>query len=276
MARFAPVVPIQIARELQSGPRDYLGRYHLLLAHDILDKPDEYREIYGKVREDYQDSFIILDNSIVELGKAMELEDLLEAASVVPPDCIVIPDVMGDGEATRQMAKDFVRRYCQYFQDKQQFADEVPSLLGVLQGSNVDDAMETVAMMYSLPMVDYISVPRIFANEQGSRMPVLHELIRRDTYKLFRGIHLLGFSNNILDDVCCARMQIVKGIDSAVPIRAGLKGMDICNSISNPEWSTGLGPRGSFWETPAEEIRRVVNMQGIWHNIDQYREWIKG
>jgi hypothetical protein len=129
--------------------------------------------------------------------------------------------------------------------------------------------------MYSLPMVDYVSVPRIFANQNGSRMPVLHELIRRDTYKLFRGIHLLGFSDNILDDVACARMQIVKGIDSAVPIRAGLKGMDIRNAIHDREWSTALGPRGGFWDTPVEEMRRMVNAQLVWHNIDQYREWIK-
>ena len=275
MARFAPVVPIQIARELQSGPKDYLGRYHLLLAHDILDKPDEYREVYGKVREDYQDSFIILDNSIVELGHPLDLEDLLEAANIVPPDCIVIPDAMGDGEKTREMAKSFVRSYCQHFQSKQQFADEVPSLLGVLQGSNVDDAMETTAVMYSLPMVDYVSVPRIFANKQGSRMPVLHELIRRDTYKLFRGIHLLGFSNNILDDVCCARMQIVKGIDSAVPIRAGLKGLPIGDAMFEPGWSERLGPRGKYWDTPISEVRCEARSAFVRSNIDQYRRWIQ-
>jgi hypothetical protein len=275
MARFAPVVPIQIARELQKGPKDYLGRYHLLLAHDILEKPDEYREVYNKVREDYEDSFIILDNSIVELGHPLDLDDLLAAANIVPPDCIVIPDAMGDGAGTREMAKTFVREYCRYFQSKQQFADEVPALLGVLQGSNVDDAMETTAVMYSLPMVDYVSVPRIFANENGSRMPVLHELIRRDTYKLFKGVHLLGFSNNILDDVACARMQIVKGIDSAVPIRAGLATMEVRDAMWAYNWSSELGPRGKFWDIPIEEVLQPERLACIRENLDQYRRWIQ-
>jgi hypothetical protein len=275
VARFAPVVPIHIARELQKGPKDYLGRYHLLLAHDILEKPDEYREIYGKVRKAYKDSFIILDNSIVELGTAMGLEDLLEAANIVEPNCIVIPDKMGDGAETREMACVFARKYCQHFQDKQQFSDEMPALLGVLQGSNVDDCMETAAVMYSLPMVEYISVPRIVANQQGSRMPVLLELIHRYTYKLFHGIHLLGFSDNILDDVCCTRVPIVSGIDSAVPIRAGLATMEIRDAMWAYNWSSELGPRGKFWDTPIEEVLHPANLACIRENIDQYRRWIQ-
>lgn len=272
MARFAPVVPIQIAEDLQIGPKDYLGRYHLLLAHDVLDKPDAYKRVYSKVKADYSDAFIIMDNSIVELGKAMELDNLVEAARIVQADCIVVPDVMGDGAGTRAGAREFARQYAQFWENEP--IEEPYPLMGVLQGSNVEDAMETCAVMYCQPMVEYISVPRIFTQTTGSRMPLLCELMRRDTYKLFSGIHLLGFSDNILDDISCARMPIVSGIDSAVPIRAGLANMEITDALWATNWSQELGPRGKFWETHMTQISKA-KCTLIRDNIDLYRGWIK-
>ena len=51
--------------------------YHLALTHLVL-KYSEYAEFYKKKRE--QGDFVILDNSLIELGKAASLHKVLEAA----------------------------------------------------------------------------------------------------------------------------------------------------------------------------------------------------
>lgn len=271
MARFAPVVPTQIARELQSAEKDFLGSYHLLLAHDILDKPQAYQEIYGRVREDYPErSFIIMDNSIIELGKAMNIKDLLAASEHLRADCIVIPDEMGDAEGTRRNAIEFVREYTRAAYMRDDDAPEVPALMGVLQGETVEEVMETLLTFYALPLVEYIGIPRVITKQQGSRMPVLMEMQKSAVLASFKGLHLLGFSDNILDDVSCARVPFIDGIDSAVPARAGLAGITI--DLNDFDWSDNVGPRGDFWEKPYPSAGGDVVLKT---NLDIYRKLIR-
>lgn len=272
MARFAPVVPTHMARQLQSSTMDYLGRYHLLLAHDILDKPEDYQGIYGQVRRDYPDSFIIMDNSIVELGKAMEIKDLLAAAKVLTPDCIVIPDVMGDYVGTVEKAIEFCRDY--YEESGKSGIDDQPlSLMGVLQGETIEQALECLSAFYALPCVDYIGIPRMITKLQGSRMPLLQRMLKAQdgVMKSFKGFHLLGFSDDVLDDVACARMSFIQGIDSAVPVRAGIKRIPI--NIQDPEWSNKVGSRGDFWNMPCDETWTAA-LPTIRDNLNTYRRLI--
>lgn len=273
MARFAPVVPVHMAVMLQETMEDHLGGYHLLLAHDVLDKPTLYKGVYdNKVRGAYEDSFIIMDNSVVELGEAMPLEKLLEACRVIPPDCLVVPDVMGRGRETRELAQKFVREYVQRAPEIMG-EDNVPPLMGVLQGESVEDCLETLATFYRLPMVSYISVPRVLVKKIGSRAHILTDPGFIRMVKSFDGLHLLGFSDDILDDIACARMPHVMGIDSAVPVRAGLAGLSIETALIDRTFSQKLGPRGDFWEEPLG--RRWALAEGsVKHNLRVVRDWI--
>lgn len=265
MAHYAPVVPIQIARILQhhNPAEDLFGGYHLILAHDVLDKPEDYRKVYDEVRRRYPDSFIILDNSIVELGKAMEIHDLLDAAEIVNPDCIVVPDAMGDGALTREMAKDFCNQY-RLFAVRAPFVK--PPLMGVLQGKTVSDCLQTYTVFGSLVGISLVSVPRIIVKQHGSRLPLLEELGGRYT---FRNIHMLGFSDDLLDDITCARLSHVRGIDSAVPVRAGLQGREL--TLDAP---ADYGPRGNFWEYDVMQLTTLMDST-IKRNIRNVRRWIE-
>lgn len=281
MAQFAPVVPVHIAKALQAEERDYLKGYHLLLAHDIIDKPKDYQEIYGRVRRSYPDSFIILDNSIIELGKAMEIKDLLQAAAILKPNCIVIPDVMGDGDATRRSAMKFCR---EYVQNAYTTAKDVPPLMGVLQGYDVDDVLSTLGIFYAMPLVEYIGIPRVLTKMHGSRMPTLLAMQNSPIINNshlgggFKGFHLLGFSDNILDDVACCHVPWIQGIDSNTPVRAGMLGIPV-DLNDGFEWSKKVGPRGEFWTkefTGALEagFTRDTQMSMICKNLDRYRGWV--
>jgi hypothetical protein len=262
MAKFAPVVPIQIAEQLQGKTKedDIFGDYHLILAHDVLANPEGYKRVYDRVRERFPESFIILDNSIVELGTAMEMEALLEANRIVQPDCIVIPDAMGDGEETRRLAKKFCDDYYRY---TNAMIKPTP-LMGVLQGGDVQDCLATYSTYTSLISVQHISVPRIIAQKQGSRVPLL---VRLSNMWAFRSVHMLGFSDDLLDDISCARMPIVRGIDSAVPIRAGMNMIDITLSHNRD-----YGPRADYWE---RRISGEIEEIEVASNLLRVRRWIQ-
>jgi hypothetical protein len=253
-----------MAVELQVGV-DMFGSYHLPLAHDVLANRDEYRNLFNRVRAWYPDAFIILDNSVVELGGAVKIDDLLSAASVVMASCVAIPDVIGKGKATRELCDEF-------FHDlTHQARASIPDFMGVVQGENMEECLKT-ARLYVKYGVKYISVPRVVTKQQGSRMPLLQELIRQRL--VFNGIHLMGFSDNVLDDVACCKLPCVMGIDSAVPIRAGLTHVSMEGALIGWEsWSKALGPRGDFWNTPIDE-RWVLAMPQICENLTTFRRWI--
>ena len=260
MSRFAPVVPLPIARWLQgeSKEADLLGGYHLLLAHDVLQYPSEYKEVYGEVRIRYPNAWIILDNSVVELGSAIPIKELVEACRIVEPDCLVIPDVMGDAEGTERLAEEFVKRYREMFPDNKNDA-----LMGVAQGRFASEVRNCMYFLSSLG-IKHLGIPRVVTQYLGSRIETtLHAL---NGYA-FDSIHLLGFSDNVLVDVCSCRIPGVAGIDSAVPIRAGLKGMHL-----SMDSDRDYGKRGDYWSTSSQEISKNPGL--VIDNICNFRRWI--
>lgn len=271
MSRFAPVVPVAIAAALQSNTSgDLFGRYHLVLAHDVL-KPEHrelYRKIFERVRESYPDPFIILDNSVVELGEAMSLSKLCEAADIVRANCIVIPDVIGDGEATRGRALEFAEEY--------NSSKVAYPLMGVIQGRTLSSCMRTLEVYRTIPNLEYLGVPRILTKQHGSRSLFLTAYVRWTvaTKKIHHGIHLLGFSDDILDDVACARLPFVQGIDSSVPIRAGSEGQTMVGALEDPSWSHILGPRGAWWEAVTDGDSGLIDWDTTRQNLRTYRRWI--
>ena len=56
-------------------------------------------------------------------------------------------------------------------------------------------------------------------------------------------IHLLGMSNNFVDDMACTSMPNVMGIDSANPMVMGYQGISIWDRVGIEHL-----PRGDYWE----------------------------
>jgi len=78
------------------------------LAHLVL-ADEKYANFYKAEGE--SGKFIIMDNSAFELeeqGRGVPLEDILSAAKKVGADEIVVPDILFDGDATVESAKDFM------------------------------------------------------------------------------------------------------------------------------------------------------------------------
>lgn len=262
-ARYAPVVPLSIARWLQgeSKDADLLGGYHLLLAHDILEYPTEYKEVYGEVKCRYLDNQIILDNSVVELGSAMQMKDLLEAARIIEPKVLVIPDVMGDVQGTEEAAEVFVKKFREIYKDGE--LDAGYRLMGVVQGRFMSEIKNCIHYMSDLG-IRHFGIPRVTTKYLGSRAGAVLYALQNPT---LGSIHLLGFSDDVLDDVACCRIPGVSGIDSAVPIRAGIQGLRL--SIDN---ALDYGKRGNYWDTLGKDVEKHPGM--VIDNICNFRRWI--
>lgn len=249
MTRYAPVCPLPLLKDLFAKSAGYHGSYHLLLAHDVLANQGAYAEHFENMRDYFGRRFVVLmDNSIVELGNAVNMEQVEIAGAVVGADVLILPDVMGNGKETLAMFKSIVPTLNGNF-----------GYMAVPQGPTIGEfaaCLEEYARWHS---VSWVGIPRIATQQLGSRQKLiaLAKLIKPDWH-----VHLLGFSDNVVDDMLCANLDGIMGIDSAVPVRAGQKGLRF--NLANSDY----GKRGDYWEateytqTALDNIRYVRMLVG--------------
>lgn len=216
MTFFAPVGPIQILEGLHAAGT--LGNYHLLLAHHTLEHKARFTDLFARLDGSTdEDITVIMDNSIVELGASASFDAVAEATqcivnassriTVIP----VLPDVMGKGKDTRDAVEEAYPLW----------AREMPGdgLMAVAQGDSFDDYMASLAMFTNIknfPGITWIGVPRFLHKTCGSRVPAAMEVSK---YAHTHRVHLLGFCDDVRDDLGAAAIPGITGIDSAVPLR---------------------------------------------------------
>lgn len=223
MAHFAPVAPIQILQDLLArDSRDLFGKYHLFLAHHTVEHPREFSKLIRDyyLKQPPRRLTVIMDNSIVELGGAVDDNMIHEAVEIVEQNIVdnctipCLPDVMGDGPGTVELSGDAYHRWI----ERKMPGD---GYMLVTQGKNWDEFVELVDYFFishkdMYKYINWVGVPRVLVNTSGSRRKAI-EYIQMVAPQV--RIHLLGFSNNMVDDFLCAKMPLVEGIDSAVPVR---------------------------------------------------------
>lgn len=247
MTSFAPVGPLSILRTLPSS----LGDYHLLIAPKILEAEDEYRAFFGNF-----DQFVIVDNGVIELGYPLDVRDLYRAASIVHADVVILPDTIDDSRMTIKQARQNVPAFQQL--------DPGVSLMGVVQGKTFMECMECATGLRDAG-VDWLGVPRGLTPNLGSRVELVKVL--GDTFR--KPMHVLGFSENIADDIAAASAhRLVKGLDAATPLWYG---MDPLWSIFPPAAPTeaGYGRRPTdYWQRPDRASFAAE------HNVLTVRQWL--
>lgn len=234
MAKFAPVCPINILEEFVMYHT--AGSYHLPLAHDVLEHPARYRDVFqNKIRKG---STVILDNSVIELGTAVNIDVIAEAASIVSANVIVLPDVLLDTAKTIYACTKAIDDWTPILNSRLGVGNW--SYMYVPQGRTLEGFTRAAEAMRDVPDIGWWGIPRNFnIHGLGSRRLAIDlcHMINSE-----RSIHLLGFSDNLADDMLSARDLRVSGIDSAVPIRAASLGREMSLTLGND-----LPPRGDWW-----------------------------
>lgn len=241
--RYSPVGPIRILECLQDA--GVLGNYLLLVAPDVLADDMGYSLLLDNAHDPGNaDEFIIMDNGVIERGKALPFDEVLNAAEIALPDCVVMPDVLGEYAATRALVESQINL----------ISDSPWPLMMVPQGKDLVGIVSCIDWLARevwplWPDKNYWGIPRWIANECRTRAPVI-DYINRLGMEPAPQIHLLGMSDNWADDLNCSIHANVIGIDSANPIVRG---------IMNHRMETDKPmhvPRGDYWE--ATEINGTV------------------
>lgn len=238
MGKFAPVAPVQVLEGLYGYSDQTFGSYHLLLAHHTVDEEDRFRALFRRIHNETPtlNPTIIMDNSLVELGGAVDFQMLSDAVEVITEVCEeatvipVLPDVMGDGAETRRAVEDAYDRWSEFMPGN--------GFMAVCQGASWDDFQESVDMFAdqdAFPEITWLGIPRKLVETLGTRKDAVAYALAASNGR--HEIHLLGFSDNMVDDYACAKLPGVAGIDSAVPLRVESQfTLDMKVPPRPPEW----------------------------------------
>lgn len=266
MAQFAPVCPVHILEGLVDDGA--AGPYHLPLAHDVVEHPEAYKRVFERIREVDKSAHgaVILDNSVIELGSAVSGELIARAAQIVQPDVIVLPDAMMDIALTCQRCSKALEEWTPLIDS---VMSRPWSYMFVPQGKSQKEFVQCAELFsrdYSDRSTDHIGwwgIGRYYGQHIGSRTEAV-KLLR--LINPTRKIHLLGFSDNVVDDFMAAQENGVNGIDSAVPIRAA--SLDLPMSLSIDQV---LPPRGKWWYDPQTKYIPLMA-----ENLNVTRKYLMG
>lgn len=262
--RFAPIGPTRLLRSIRDQFGDsMLGHYHLVLAHDVVENSKEWENLLP------EHSTVIIDNGIIELGNPVVWEVMKAAVDILGQSIkpvVVLPDRFDDPDTTYQGSKEYYNRI------ESKLSDDIQYMY-VIQGKvarQVDAAIAYGKMLSNDTRINWWGIPRIVGNNMGTRM---YTILKAREQKLkvspHLKLHLLGFSNNVRDDIFCSREQDIEGIDSAVPLRLGQKDRRLILDIDLPDQA---GPRSedTFWEDSHDVVKPMTM-----HNLSLVKRAIR-
>lgn len=251
MARFLPVAPPQLYRGLIEAPITNMSHDIFLLAHEVVDDPTSYAELRHNWDRGY--GFSILDNSVIELGGAVDLPMVRAAVEVSQPDVVVLPDVLENGQETRDAVFDAWYDWSGSF--------GADNLMFVPQGSSLKDWLRCLEnVMNKHPDIQWIGIPR---NTTG-RITETRAKLALTVKQLYPWVkvHLLGFSDDMADDIRATLCSNVWSIDSAVPLRQASQDKP-ASVVYDP------GPRGDWWTTATYNSLHA-------QNVATFNRWVSG
>lgn len=153
---------------------------HMFLTHLVLNCP-HYRKVAYEC-----EGFKILDNSVIELGSAMDPGLVISAANLIRADEVVLPDAYMDGFLTRRLISEHLDT----------FKRELPGtqLMAVVHGNDETDWMHTLHWILNTPEIDTIGIPKCTAKMHPRGRVHFIEKAIRECAKLEAPpfIHLLG------------------------------------------------------------------------------------
>lgn len=164
---------------LNCTKRLYKNRYvpmAMCLTH-LVEESKEYREFYQAVP-----GYKILDNSLIELGGAVNLQRVLKAAQEINAQEIILPDVFQEGGATVEAVISSIHEL--------RALGELDSykLMAVAHGKTVEEWVSCFNTLSAIPEIGVIGIPKITAKLQPGGRPALESIWGNSP----KEIHLLG------------------------------------------------------------------------------------
>lgn len=153
------------------------------LTHLVQKYPDTYAEI---ARNRDKDCYLMLDNSIVELGESVTLKEILEAADKVQANEVILRDSYPNGPRTIERIKEDI----QYLRDNN--LTNKYKIMAVCHGENIEDFKATFEYINSVPEITCIGIPKVLSKWCGERKSLSDIWLNTE-----KEIHLLGSWNSL-------------------------------------------------------------------------------
>lgn len=214
--KLATIVPVAYLEKTRGQ------EMHMALAH-LVGTNEAYTQFYREMG-DNEDKFLMLDNSVVETGTPMPVEELIEKAKMVNADEIIVPDYFMDCDATIEAAIDYIPVIRKALPNVR--------IMVVPQGKTIEEWTYCLREILLLDC-DTIGIPKVLtkiADHAQARLMLLTEL-----QHILRGreIHLLGCWENpteltvVQKYVHNGAIPKVRSCDSAIAYVYAREGFDI-------------------------------------------------
>ena len=179
----------------------YENDYVMLLAH-LSKKSADYVDLARKNK-----NYKIMDNSIIELGSAFSMEDLIKEALKCDVNEIILPDVFEDGAGTVKVVKESIK----WLYDHNLIGRF--KLMAVCHGKGPKELYDTYMALNSIPEVDVIGVPKVLSTWMPSRVRGA-EFMALNTNK---EVHLLGCWFTLKELTELSRDCRIRSMDTCMP-----------------------------------------------------------
>ena len=207
---------------------------------------------------------VILDNGANE-GKTMDFNELSRAAGLLKKPELVLPDVLGESNATYATSTDYLRR----------FGKPGLNYMAVVQGTSIDELKNLVDRYAEIFAIDSLSLPRLLLGRTGTpsiRIDLANWIF--NTYPKRFKLHLLGASSRWVKEVYYAATYAphIRSIDTSMPYNFGLLGIRMDNSTYDGSGTERV-------DRPLDYFTRLHNPHALStykYNEEVYKEWCLG
>lgn len=198
--KLASIVP------MKNVAHTFDGDYAMLLAH----LKDYYPERRNK------NCYVIMDNSLIELGGAVDVETVYNAAKQCGADEFILPDTLRDGVSTVAKAIDSIL----YLQRENLLGDF--NLMAVCQGNTLDEFEWCFHELENLTAIHCIGIPKAASELLEGGRPKLEFLWQNCN----KAIHLLGCATSLTELKKYKHPEKIRSCDTCIPALLSTRGID--------------------------------------------------
>jgi hypothetical protein len=237
--------------------------YDYCLPH-LMDENEEYRNFFYESKK--MGRYIVMDNSLHELGEAYNTERLLYWVNEIKPNEFIVPDVWEDKDASVRNAKQW---------SKVELPEEVMKV-AVVQAKSMHEAILcTVAykdlgykkIAYSYGASYYNDIcphPNKDLGKAIGRFIAISSLYEQNILSKFDRVHLLGTASPI-EFGMYKNIECIESIDTSNPIMAAIGEMPYTN-MGLP--SKPLANMNKYQDMSLE----FLNEDLVEYNVEMFRE----
>ena len=244
-----------------------INDYEYCLPH-LLDQNETYRKHFEYAKE--SGSYIIMDNSLHELGEAYDTDRLLHWINHLEPNEFIVPDVWQDQTHTLVNAKYWMNGY------------ELPentTKVAVVQAKNYSEAVscynilsmhhgyKKIAFSYGADWyADEFPHPNPLVGKMMGRIMVISKMYKSGVISKSDRVHLLGCGLPQEFGYYCD-FPFIESIDTSNSIIHGLQGVKY-NSL-------GLLTKSSTKIDQIEEEITTERLYDINHNLSRFKSFVR-